>query len=200
MDTIFIKTALGQEEMRSRALGLPILERRLLILADGKRTVAQLQTLFDVSVAQLSAKLQTLGLIEDVTPHQQPLVPDGDTDMDDALAEDLASDFAEELSSEFLSESMPSSSTGQGDTLPGELTHRSASAQGIAAAKADLTETIQTILGAKGKWLLRKTLDAQTEGDLYYALELFVTTIRVYSSASTVSSIIRRFEKLISQR
>lgn len=39
------KTALGSEELERRSLGLGVIERRLLILIDGQRGVAELQTM-----------------------------------------------------------------------------------------------------------------------------------------------------------
>lgn len=39
---VFAKTPTGQEEIQRRALGLPPLARRLLVLVDGRRTVAEL--------------------------------------------------------------------------------------------------------------------------------------------------------------
>lgn len=41
-DTVFAKTARGVEELESRALGLGLITRRLLIQIDGRRTVDQL--------------------------------------------------------------------------------------------------------------------------------------------------------------
>ncbi|MBA4176981.1 MAG: hypothetical protein C0505_10550 [Leptothrix sp. (in: Bacteria)] len=42
---VFAKTAAGQQEIRQRSLRLPPLPRRLLVLVDGKRTVAELALL-----------------------------------------------------------------------------------------------------------------------------------------------------------
>ena len=39
---IYAKTALGQQEIQTRSLGLAPLVRRLLVLIDGKRNVVQL--------------------------------------------------------------------------------------------------------------------------------------------------------------
>jgi hypothetical protein len=71
MNAILVKTAQGRAEMGSRALGLPMLERRLLILVDGKRTLAQLQGMVNVPVLELASKLQALGLIETLSPGQR---------------------------------------------------------------------------------------------------------------------------------
>ncbi len=221
MDTILIKTAQGRAEVSARSLGLPMLERRLLIMADGKRTLAQMQSVFNVPVEDLAEKLQSVGLLEPVAksakflpsdPALAAALPEAlpvdepdigvDVELDAALAEDLASDFAEELTSEFR----PDTETGsletenEGDTQPGFLTHRAASTYGLVAAKAYLVETIQGMLGADGTWFIGKIAAVKTEADLYYTLEMFITTISVYTSASSVNSIIRGFEEKISQR
>lgn len=39
-DTVFSKTVRGREEIQTRAHGLSAMQRRLLILVDGQRTVA----------------------------------------------------------------------------------------------------------------------------------------------------------------
>lgn len=41
-EAVFVKTATGQQEIQSRALGLGLMARRALILIDGKRSVAEL--------------------------------------------------------------------------------------------------------------------------------------------------------------
>lgn len=41
-DTILLKSPRGHDEIRTRAYGLPPLARRLLIMADGRRTVTSL--------------------------------------------------------------------------------------------------------------------------------------------------------------
>jgi hypothetical protein len=221
MDTILIKTAQGRAEMNARSLGLLMLERRLLIMADGKRTLAQMQPVFNVPVMDLAAKLQSLGLLEPITssvkfspsdalvaaafpdllPFEEPNIG-VDVELDAALAEDLASDFAEELTSEFRPDEGTSSlsSEDEGSTQPGLLTHRAASPYGLVAAKAYLVENIQTMLGPDGGWLIRKIAAVKTEADLYYILEMFVTTVSVFTSASAVNGIIRGFEEKISQR
>lgn len=57
-ETVFAKTASGHDEVKTRALGLPPLVRRLLILVDGKRTVQELAPL--VSGQAVSDLLQAL--------------------------------------------------------------------------------------------------------------------------------------------
>jgi hypothetical protein len=62
---LFVKTALGQQEIQSRALGLNPLVRRLLILVDGKRSFQELGTFVaGHDLADLLGELQTKGCIE----------------------------------------------------------------------------------------------------------------------------------------
>ena len=125
-----------------------------------------------------------------------------DVDLDAALAEDLASDFLEEQGSDWLDrlEQQVPQDSDRGDTQPGLLTHRAASSLGLVTGKAYLIETVETMLAKDGGWLVRKISSAQTEAELYYALEQLVTTIGVYTSQSSVKGIVRRFEEKISQR
>jgi hypothetical protein len=230
MNAKLVKTALGRSEMRTRELGLPVLERRLLILADGTRTLAQLQEMFRIPILELATKLQAIGLLEDAsqslppaaTPLQTvqaaraaaPTQPaplayeayeigvDLDIDGDAALAEDLASDFAEERSSTWSNSAGLDASNSEfpDETIPGMLTHRAASAVGLAAGKSFLIATSETMLGANASVLVRKILTANTEADLYFALEMLVTAISPKASSSEVNGIIQRFERKISQR
>ncbi|MDD2809671.1 hypothetical protein [Rhodoferax sp.] len=62
---VFGKTALGQQEIQSRALGLNPLTRRVLILIDGKRKYQELATLTGVqNLAELLNELVAKGCIE----------------------------------------------------------------------------------------------------------------------------------------
>lgn len=235
MNSKLVKTALGRTEMRTRELGLPVLERRLLILSDGTRTLAQLQEMFAVPILEFAAKLQTMGLLElaghsllpaaiapplpqlaqtaevpAVAATQPALLEsdayeigvDLDLEAEAASVEDLASDFAEEKNSTWpdWAGEIHFKNDGQGDTQPGLLTHRAASPVGIIVGKAYLIETVEGMLAKDGAWLVRKISEAKTEAELYYALEQLVTTVSVFTSQSSVNSIIQRFEEKISQR
>ncbi len=266
INEILVKTAEGRSEMSTRALGLPVMERRLLILIDGTRSLAQLQGMFNFPINDLATKLQGLGLVDALSAQAgqasvaakpaakpadkpaekravnavaaqwvaplagrvvdpilakvavpqapaepevsaEPAEPDMhdigvDVDLDAALAEDLASDFSEEMGSDWLdrlAQQVPDGDE-EGDTQPGLLTHRAASSMGLITGKAYLIETVETMLSKDGAWLVRKIASAQTEADLYYSLELLVTTIGLYTSQSSVKGIVRRFEEKISQR
>jgi hypothetical protein len=256
MTAILVKTPLGRAEIGSKALGLPVMERRLLILVDGTRSLVQLQGMFNIPVMELANKLQALGLVDSLSPAQPQAAPVNapasapaaiatipaalarvpvaplqppvlvrsfatlpvqnlaepieyadqdigvDVDLDAALAEDLASDFLEEQGSDWLDklDDQTHQDSDKGDTQPGLLTHRAASSLGLITGKAYLIETVETMLAKDGGWLVRKISSAQTEAELYYALEQLVTTIGVYTSQSSVKGIVRRFEEKISQR
>lgn len=66
--TVFAKTALGQQEIQSRTLGLSLLVRRALVLVDGKRSGAELGV-FLVGKGEIEvvlSQLLELGCIEAV--------------------------------------------------------------------------------------------------------------------------------------
>jgi hypothetical protein len=64
-ETVFVKTARGIEELEHRALGLGATTRRLLILIDGHRTVAQLihDNAGSMDVSSALEELRSHGLI-----------------------------------------------------------------------------------------------------------------------------------------
>lgn len=71
---IFAKTPKGVDEIQQRTLRLGLLQRRVLLLVDGQRTVAELQKLAgNTDVNTLLAELLTLGCIE--RPHASPGSP-----------------------------------------------------------------------------------------------------------------------------
>lgn len=63
---IFAKTALGQQEIQTRSLGLSPLVRRTLVLVDGKRTGAELGVFLSGSadIADVLGQLLALGCVE----------------------------------------------------------------------------------------------------------------------------------------
>lgn len=73
---LFAKTALGQQEIQSRALGLNPLVRRLLILVDGKRTFQELSTFVaGHDLTDLLGELQAKGCIEAAAVPVAPSAP-----------------------------------------------------------------------------------------------------------------------------
>jgi hypothetical protein len=62
---IFVKTPKGVDEIQQRTLRLGLLQRRVLLLVDGQRTVAELQKLAgNADVNTLLAELLALGCVE----------------------------------------------------------------------------------------------------------------------------------------
>jgi hypothetical protein len=61
--TIFVKTLFGRAELAVRSHGLSLLERRVLILADGTRSMLQLQAMMNAPVDAIVHQLQALHLI-----------------------------------------------------------------------------------------------------------------------------------------
>lgn len=63
-DDVFVKTALGQQEIQQRTLRLGLLERRVLLLVDGQRTVGDLAALAgNADASALLAELVARGCI-----------------------------------------------------------------------------------------------------------------------------------------
>ena len=62
---IYAKTALGQQEIQTRSLGLAPLVRRLLVLIDGKRNATELAAFVPAghSVEQMFADLLAAGCV-----------------------------------------------------------------------------------------------------------------------------------------
>ena len=65
--TIFAKTALGQQEIQTRALRLAPLTRRMLIMVDGKRSGQELAGFVEGHAAELLGELLAQQCIEAVT-------------------------------------------------------------------------------------------------------------------------------------
>lgn len=61
--TIFVKTLFGRAELAVRSHGLSLLERRVLILADGTRSVTQLQAMMATPLDAMLEQLQALHLL-----------------------------------------------------------------------------------------------------------------------------------------
>lgn len=75
-DAVFAKTSLGQQEIQSRALGLAMMTRRLLILIDGKRSTRELAPLLNgQDLRALLHELLDKGCIEQRSAVASPSVP-----------------------------------------------------------------------------------------------------------------------------
>jgi len=75
--SVFAKTALGQQEIQSRALGLSPLVRRILVLVDGQRTGAELQVFLGDKgdIARVLVELLEKGCVEPVARSVKTSVP-----------------------------------------------------------------------------------------------------------------------------
>ena len=72
MGVVFAKTRKGQDEITSRAGGLTPRERRLLIFADGKRSLDELQRMLQADdLRPILEKLRKSGYIEAVDATSQ---------------------------------------------------------------------------------------------------------------------------------
>lgn len=68
---VFAKTAVGQQEIQTRSLGLGPLQRRLLVLVDGKRSGQELAAFVaGHNVNELLDQLREKACVESVTPIQ----------------------------------------------------------------------------------------------------------------------------------
>jgi hypothetical protein len=122
ISTVYKKTLQGHAELYVRSQGLSMLDRRVLILTDGARSLGQLQEMLNFSVPEVAARLQAQGLLAVV-----PVVPSADKPsalaqhMDDEVdvgsedvsEEDLASDFSQEWEVDEASDGFMQSHSGQ---------------------------------------------------------------------------------------
>lgn len=76
LHAVFTKTAVGQQEIQSRSLGLGPLPRRLLVLVDGKRSDQELAVFVPgQDIEALLNQLMALGCIEAQAPTQAVAAP-----------------------------------------------------------------------------------------------------------------------------
>ncbi|TXH60074.1 MAG: hypothetical protein E6Q84_05255 [Thiothrix sp.] len=73
MNAVFIKTPKGREEIESKAGGLSLLTRRVLIFLDGKRTLREVQALPKIDdVEHIIQNLEQAGYIQLISPESAP--------------------------------------------------------------------------------------------------------------------------------
>ncbi|HPY39694.1 MAG TPA: hypothetical protein PLM98_04185 [Thiolinea sp.] len=76
MNSVFIKTPKGREEIDSKAGGLTLIMRRVLIFLDGKRTLREVQALPKIDdVEQIISNLEKQGYIQLVSSEQGTATP-----------------------------------------------------------------------------------------------------------------------------
>jgi hypothetical protein len=205
---ILEKTALGKETIQSRSGDLCAIERRVLLLINGSRTLAQLQSLLSVEVSTAAARLLVQGMVQPVAhAAQTPLAPEfaavfeasappkgspKDTDRFATLPSPLRIHCAQSDSGADV--------RGPHLTVPGELTHRSASLAGLSGAKAYLAEVLENHLSDPEGRLAQQVSRIDSEADAYYALEHVCQALSKLVSNAVLSNVMRRFDLVISQR
>ncbi len=119
ISTVYKKTLQGHAELYVRSQGLSMLDRRVLILTDGARSIGQLQQMLNFSVPEVAARLEAQGLLAVVPTAEKPsaLAPHIDDEAElgseDVSEEDLASDFSQEWEVDEASDGFMQSNSGQ---------------------------------------------------------------------------------------
>lgn len=119
ISTVYKKTLQGHGELYARSQGLSMLDRRVLILTDGARSIGQLQQMLNFSVPEVAARLEAQGLLAVVPTAEKPsaLAPHIDDEAElgseDVSEEDLASDFSQEWEVDEASDGFMQSNSGQ---------------------------------------------------------------------------------------
>ena len=150
---VFAKTAAGQQEIQSRALGLGPLPRRLLVLVDGKRSGLELAVFVpgqDIEV--LLNQLMTLGCIEAHAPAPAVAAP---------------------------KPAAPSASVAGSDAdLAGLPAAESRSAKDVEMARNFMTNTTNSVFGMNLRLsTVEAIFDCQTTEDLRRVYPLWVATM-----------------------
>lgn len=141
---VFAKTALGQQEIQSRALGLPPLARRLLVLIDGKRT---------------GQELAMYAPGQDLATLLQPLISHGCIDTPQSTAG---------RSTLPTGTTAPATVKAATDTHPDLVRLPDAherSAKEVEMARNFMTNTINTIIGQNTRFTLIKSIHASATAD-----------------------------------
>jgi hypothetical protein len=206
--TVYLKTPQGRAEVAARALGLTILQRRLLILSDGKATVGQLQTILGAQTDDLLQHLLNLGLLQLLQGAAAPIAPavapapagvEADED-DDAHEDHLNSDFSEVMGADSISHFERDSSQMIGThTDPSSTLQRAITSRGITLGRAYLINLSSRLLDARDARLVRSISQIKTEGDLYHQFELVIDTISNRLGSSAINEILEQFDEQINQ-
>jgi hypothetical protein len=140
-NTIYLKTPQGRAEVTARALGLTMLQRRLLILSDGKITVGQLQPMLGQPIDALLQHLVGLGLLHLQGSAVLPAVPAAVLAPARAPAQVLAQ----------VASQVPSQVASQVSSLVSALAPTPSAAQAFdeyEASEEDLNSDFSEVLGA----------------------------------------------------
>jgi hypothetical protein len=220
--SILVKTPLGLAELRGRSQKISMSDRQVLILADGKRTIKQIQQLLSTPVAETLDRLQAMGLLEPLDAssgnHVHNLLShenyQNDSQFDEVALSDFSSDSGldtaadaldrfEAASTHFFRTKAVVASTPQ-PVAPAvqvaQVAHQAATARGILHGKSYLVDTLDRLLPVDGAILTRKIALINSEAALYYAFEQAIHAIKKRAGPGIVQDITRRFDEEISRQ
>jgi hypothetical protein len=177
------KTHQGRHEISVRSSRLTALERRVLILADGARTLEHMQIMLNARLLGLALRLQAQGLVK---PFSNPQATKPPTSNGSKVF----------LHSDGAAGPWPVFDT----TQPGLLTHRSAADPGLLGAKAYLAEVVESLMTDSNGAMARKISAIETEAETYHVFEQLMTTLKVRIPHSEIGLLVSRFDEEISKR
>jgi hypothetical protein len=182
------KTHQGRHEISTRSTRLTALERRVLILADGARTLEHMQIMLNARLLGLALRLQAQGLVKPFSNPQAAkqaatMPPDGNIGKVFLLCDGAA-------------DPLPVFDT----TQPGMLTHRCAADPGLLGAKAYLAEVVESLMIDSNGAMARKISAIETEAETYHVFEQLMSTLKVHIPQSDIGLLVSRFDEEISRR
>jgi hypothetical protein len=217
--SILVKTQLGLAELRGRSQKISMSDRQVLILADGKRTIKQIQQLLSTPVAETLDRLQHMGLLVPFQSSsvQAHLPESGDYNqhdqgpLDEVALSDFSSDSGldtatgaldrfEAASTHFFRTNAVVASAVLPPAQAAQVAHQAATARGILHGKSYLVETLDRLLPVDGAILTRKIALIHSEAALYYAFEQAIQAIKKRAGPGVVQEITRRFDEAISRQ
>jgi hypothetical protein len=200
----FKKTLAGRAELQDRSHKLTLIERQVLILCDGKRSMDQLEHMLGMQLAQELDKLQSHGLLQDID------LVTGDFDagsgFDRSVDEpDTGAQALERFESAsahlFRAKAVVVAATAPITRInvSNTQTNQAPTMRGILYGKRLLLETMDHLGPREAILLTRKIAQIDTEAALYYVFEQTVQAIKTRASADTVQEITRRFDEEVSR-
>jgi hypothetical protein len=194
---ILKKTLAGRAEVLDRSQMLSLIERQVLILSDGRRSMDQLQQMLGTSLVQVFDKLQGLGLLQNIDvitgDFDAPSGFDRAVDEPDTGAQALGR-FEAASAHLFRAKAVEVAAIEPSSPID-MLTHQAPTMQGILYGKRLLLETMDHLGPREAVLLTRKIAQIDTEAALYYVFEQTVQAIKTTASADLVYEITRRFDE-----
>jgi hypothetical protein len=204
---ILVKTPLGLAELRGRSQKISMSDRQVLILADGKRTIKQIQQLLSTPVSETLDRLQTMGLLAPLeataTNPYDPISDSSyqhDSQFDESALSDFSSDSGLDTAAGALYRFEAASTHFFRTNAAAQAAHQAATARGILHGKSYLVETLDRLLPVDGAILTRKIALINSEAALYYAFEQAIQAIKKRAGPGMVQDITRRFDEAISRQ